>query len=101
MEQQFRAAGFRVTSDLRSCKINAKIRDAQLELIPYMLIVGGRDQEQGTVSIRDRLAGDLGAFSVPQALEKFRTEVAQRTIRQVNKTQFQAYDQHGSANFEY
>ncbi len=49
VEERFRAAGFRVTGDYRAEKLGAKIRDAQLELIPYMLVVGPRDRQQGTV----------------------------------------------------
>ncbi|MFO0884660.1 MAG: threonine--tRNA ligase [Pirellulales bacterium] len=81
IEQKLRAAGIRVTADYRSEKLGAKIRDAQLELIPYMLVVGPRDVEQGTVSLRDRLEGDLGAQSVDACIEKLLTEVAERTVR--------------------
>ena len=57
------AAGFRVDVDYRNEKIGRKIRDAQLEKIPYMVVVGDRDMETGTVSPRHRAAGDLGAMS--------------------------------------
>ncbi|MFW6125225.1 MAG: His/Gly/Thr/Pro-type tRNA ligase C-terminal domain-containing protein, partial [Pirellulales bacterium] len=60
----------------------AKIRDAQLELVPYMLIVGGREEEAGTVAVRDRIDGDLGPMPLEKALEKFRREVEARSIRQ-------------------
>ena len=83
VETEFRAAGFRVTGDYRSEKMQARIRDAQLELIPYMLIVGGKDEQAGTVSVRDRIDGDLGAVPLAEAIEKFRKEVADRTVRQV------------------
>ena len=56
--------GFRVTVDYRNEKIGRKIRDAQLEKIPYMLVVGDRDMENGTVSPRHRADGDLGAMSM-------------------------------------
>src|SRR4029453_12829486 len=49
VEKQLKAAGFRATAELRSSKINGKVRDAQLELIPYMLVVGREEAEQGTV----------------------------------------------------
>ena len=61
-----RALGFRVTVDDRNEKIGKKIRDAQMEKIPYMLIVGDRDVENGTVSPRHRADGDLGAMSMEQ-----------------------------------
>src|SRR4029078_7579116 len=52
VEEQLRLAGFRVTGDYRPEKIGSKIRDAQLELIPYMLVLGGREQEGGGVGAR-------------------------------------------------
>ncbi|MDE7010672.1 MAG: threonine--tRNA ligase, partial [Oscillospiraceae bacterium] len=56
--------GFRVEVDYRNEKIGKKIREAQLEKIPYMLVVGDRDMEAGTVSVRHRAEGDLGAMSL-------------------------------------
>ena len=94
--QQCRDAGFRVTTDLRSAKVNAKIRDAQLELIPYMLVVGGRDQEAGTVAVRDRLEGDLGAIPVAEAIARLKAEVDERRIRKVAEPSFSGFDS-GSA----
>ena len=61
-----KALGFRVTVDDRNEKIGKKIRDAQMEKIPYMLIVGDRDVENGTVSPRHRADGDLGAMPMEQ-----------------------------------
>ena len=61
-----RALGFRITVDDRNEKIGKKIRDAQMEKIPYMLIVGDRDVENGTVSPRHRADGDLGAMPMEQ-----------------------------------
>ncbi len=58
---ELRAAGFRVDVDARREKMQAKIRDAQTQQVPYMLVVGDRDREAGTVSIRERREGDLGA----------------------------------------
>lgn len=101
IEAKFRTAGFRITSDLRGAKINAKVRDAQVELIPYMLIVGGRDVDNGTVSIRDRIDGDLGAMPVDEALAKLQQEVAERRIRQVVETKIQQFDEGAEAANEY
>ncbi|MEC9096289.1 MAG: threonine--tRNA ligase [Planctomycetota bacterium] len=81
VESQLREAGMRVSGDYRAEKIGAKIRDAQLELIPYMLIVGGREMENGEVSIRDRIDGDLGALPVADALAKFQNEIENRVVR--------------------
>jgi threonyl-tRNA synthetase len=83
VEQEFRRAGFRTTVDLRSEKIGHKIRDAQLELIPYMLVVGQREAEERKVALRDRIDGDLGSMTVPEAIEKLAEEVRERRIRQV------------------
>ncbi|HEY2839275.1 MAG TPA: threonine--tRNA ligase, partial [Pirellulales bacterium] len=85
VEQQLRAAGLRVSGDYRAEKLGAKIRDAQLKLIPYMLVVGERDAAEGNVSVRDRLEGDLGAMPLAAAIEKLQKEVAEKTIRQVAK----------------
>ena len=57
-------AGFRVEVDYRNEKIGRKIRDAQMEKVPYMVVVGDRDMENGTVSPRHRADGDLGAMSM-------------------------------------
>ncbi|HEY4313790.1 MAG TPA: threonine--tRNA ligase [Pirellulales bacterium] len=86
VESQLRQGSLRVTGDYRAEKLGAKIRDAQLKLIPYMLVVGERDAAEGTVSVRDRLTGDLGAMPLAAAIDKFRQEVAEKTIRQVVKT---------------
>ena len=83
VEQQFRDAGFRVSGDYRGQKLGAKIREAQLELIPYMMVVGEKDAQNGTVTVRDRLDGDLGAMPTDGALAKLREEVLAKTVRQV------------------
>jgi len=82
VEQRLREAGLRVTGDYRPEKLGAKIRDAQLEKIPYMVVVGGRDMENGMVSVRDRIDGDLGGMPIEDAVNKFRGEIAARTVRQ-------------------
>ncbi len=64
--KKLEAQGFRVEVDYRNEKIGKKIREAQLEKVPYMLVVGDRDMEAGTVSIRHRSEGDLGAMSLEQ-----------------------------------
>jgi threonyl-tRNA synthetase len=63
---------FRVTSDLRGEKIGAKIRDAQLKKIPFMLVVGEREAASQTVAVRDRLKGDIGAVPVAEFGERLR-----------------------------
>jgi threonyl-tRNA synthetase len=83
VEEKFRAAGFRVSGDYRGQKLGAKIREAQLELIPYMVVVGEKDAQNGTVTLRDRIDGDLGAMPLEAALSKLREEVEAKTVRQV------------------
>ena len=85
IQRQLSEAGFRVTGDYRAEKIGAKIRDAQLELIPYMFVIGGREAEEGKVSVRDRLEGDLGAMPFEAALERLQAEVKAKTLRKTAK----------------
>jgi threonyl-tRNA synthetase len=75
------AVGLRASGDYRPEKMQAKIRDAQLELIPYMFVVGAREAENGEVSVRDRLDGDLGAMPLPAAIDKLNQEINARTVR--------------------
>ncbi len=73
-------AGFRVETDMRSEKIGYKIREAQLQKIPYMLVVGDKEAESGEVSVRGRKAGDLGSMSVEAFAEKLRGEVDSKAM---------------------
>ena len=98
IEQKLRAAGMRVTGDFRAEKLGSKIRDAQLELIPYMIVVGPRDAEQGTVSLRDRIDGDLGAMTFDAVLEKLQTEVAEKRVRQVADKKATGLGERGGAH---
>lgn len=71
-------AGVRAEVDERNEKIGAKIRQAQVEKVPYMLVVGDREAEGGQVSVRSRAAGDEGAMPVDDFLSRVRTEIASR-----------------------
>ena len=71
---KLRAQDFRVHVDGRPEKMGAKIRDAQMQKIPYMLVLGGREIENGTVSVRSRAAGDLGAMPLEAFIEKMGAE---------------------------
>ncbi|MBV9124083.1 MAG: threonine--tRNA ligase, partial [Planctomycetes bacterium] len=84
VEQAFRAKGFRTSVDTRPDKIGYKIREAQLDKIPYMLVVGEKEQTAGTVAVRDRVAGDLGAQTIPEILNQLHKEVEEKRIRQVS-----------------
>ena len=73
--------GYRVEVDHRSEKIGKKIREAQLEKVPYMLVVGDRDMENQTVSPRHRTGEDLGAMSLDDFAAHLRQEVDTKAIR--------------------
>jgi threonyl-tRNA synthetase len=76
--QQLKDAGFRVHLDDRNEKLQAKIRDAQLEKIPYMLILGGKEAEAGTISVRHRSKGDLGPRPLAQFIADLNAEIDDR-----------------------
>jgi threonyl-tRNA synthetase len=80
VEQGLSRAGFRVHLDDRNEKLQAKIRDAQLQKIPYMLVIGGKEAEAGTVSVRHRSRGDLGPRPVEQFAADLKAEVDSRTV---------------------
>lgn len=101
LERKLTAAGLRVTTDARGAKVQAKIRDAQLELIPYMAVVGPKEAEAGAVALRDRIDGDLGAMPFEEMLAKLHREVAERTIRQVVKAEVPTEPAPTSASHEY
>ena len=69
---QLEEAGFRAQLDDRKEKVNLKIREAQIQKIPYMLVVGDREAEAGSVAVRHRKHGDMGAKPVPQFIEELR-----------------------------
>jgi len=69
------AAGLRVELDRRQEKIGYKIREAQLQKVPYMLVVGDREAADGTVSVRSRSGGELGARAVGQFVADAMAEV--------------------------
>ena len=74
-------AGFRVEVDHRNEKIGKKIREATLEKIPFMLVVGDRDMENGTVSVRHRSGEDLGAMSLENFSAKLKEVVDSKVIQ--------------------
>ena len=81
LRQQLEAAGLRVECDTRSEKIGYKIREAQLQKTPYMLVVGDKEQEDGTVSVRHRKDGDLGSMALQAFIHKAQAEVASKEIK--------------------
>jgi threonyl-tRNA synthetase len=75
---QLEASGLRVEVDRRSDRMNAKIRDAQLQKIPYMLVVGDREAEAGSVAVRLRSEENLGAMPVEAFIERAQQDVVER-----------------------
>ncbi|CAN5681869.1 hypothetical protein BH20ACI3_BH20ACI3_11240 [soil metagenome] len=80
VENELRANGFRVESNLRSEKIGAKIRNAQMQKVPFMLVLGDRETEQNQVAVRERLKGDIGVMSLAEFSEMARRLVAERAL---------------------
>ena len=76
VEEQLKAAGIRAEGDYRSEKLGYKIREHQLKKVPYMLVVGDRDMENGTVSVRTRGGEDLGAMTAEEFIAKALVEIA-------------------------
>jgi threonyl-tRNA synthetase len=80
VERQLADAGLRVDLDARQEKINYKIREAQLQKIPYMLVIGDREQADSAVAVRSRARGDLGARPVAAFTADALAEIAQKTV---------------------
>ena len=78
-------AGIRAEMDTRSEKIGYKIREAQTQKIPYMLVVGQKEEEEKTVSVRSRFAGDEGASSVESFIESIQKEIEEKNLRETVK----------------
>ncbi len=75
IRQRLEGEGFRVEVDARNEKTGFKVREAELQKIPYMLVVGDRDMQNGTVSVRKRSAGDQGAVSLDAFVARLREEM--------------------------
>jgi threonyl-tRNA synthetase len=70
------AQGFRVEADLRNEKVGYKIREHSMQRVPYLLVVGDRERDSGSVAVRSRNGEDLGVMSLSALLEKLQAEVA-------------------------
>ncbi len=81
VREKLAALRARVTVDNASDKIGAKIRNTQLDRVPYMLVIGQREAETGCVSVRHRDLGDLGSMPVEEFCEKFGQEIATRSLK--------------------
>lgn len=80
VEQKLIKAGFRAETDYRNEKIGYKIREAQMEKLPYMLVIGDKEMESGSVAVRSRKDGDLGTMSINDFIEKLTKEVNEKAI---------------------
>ena len=80
LAKQFADADIRVETDLRNEKIGYKIREAQLQKIPYMLIVGDKEVEQGLVAVRSRSKGDMGTVTPQEFMEMLLKEIRDKAI---------------------
>jgi threonyl-tRNA synthetase len=80
VQKQLDAAGIRATVDERSEKVNLKIRDAQLQKIPFMLVVGDREQQNGQVAVRNRKHGDQGAKPVAECIAAIRALIDSKAV---------------------
>ena len=98
---RLREQGFRVSTDLQSARMQAKIREAQLALVPYMLVVGPREAEQDAVAVRCRIDGDQGVMSFADALERLTKERDDRAIRQIAKSEVPETNTQSGETHEY
>ncbi len=80
VQRELDAAGIRASVDERNEKVNLKIREAQLQKIPYMLVVGDREQENGQVAVRNRRHGDAGAMDLPAFIAKVKSEIDSKVV---------------------
>ena len=84
---ELEAAGIRAEIDKRAEKIGYKIREAQMQKIPYMLVVGAKEEEIGVVSVRSRFAGDEGQKSLADFIAVVKEEIEKKEIREVEKAE--------------
>ena len=83
---QLEAEGLKVSVDSSGGKVQAKIRNAQLELVNYMAVVGPKEADAGHLALRDRIDGDLGSMPVAEAVARLKREIQERQVRQVVKS---------------
>ena len=84
---QLNDAGIRAELDSRAEKIGYKIREAQMQKVPYMLVVGAKEEESGLVSVRSRFEGDEGQKSIEEFIAALKEEIAQKIAREVKHSE--------------
>jgi len=80
LQQKLEVAGIRTEIDLRNEKIGFKIREAQMMKIPYMLVIGDKEAENGLVSVRARGGADLGVMNCSELMEKLHKEILEKAL---------------------
>jgi threonyl-tRNA synthetase len=80
VEQKFLNQNIRATTDLRNEKIGAKIREARLDLVPYLAVVGAKELESNTIALRSRKEGELGEIAIETVVEKLTEEIKMRQL---------------------
>lgn len=80
VEQRLLDAGLRVSTDTRSEKIGAKVREGRLDLVPYLCVVGANEEADGSVAVRARKEGDLGAMPLEAFIDRAKNEIENKTI---------------------
>ena len=91
--EKLKAAGIRAEIDTRSEKIGYKIREARLQRVPYMLILGQKEEEAGNIAVRSRFLGDEGAKDLDVFIREVREEIDGRVLREETDEQ-----QHNNSN---
>ncbi|WP_404304495.1 threonine--tRNA ligase [Neorhodopirellula lusitana] len=99
--KQLEDAGLKVSVDASDGKVQAKIRNAQLDLVNYMAVVGPKEAEAGHLALRDRIDGDLGSMPVAEAIAKLKEEIATRKVRQAVKMENVSVAESGETSHEY
>ncbi len=84
--KQLSDAGLKATVDNTGGKVQAKIRNAQLDLVNYMAVVGPKEAESGQIALRDRIEGDLGSMPIAEAIARLIKEIETREVRQAVKS---------------
>ena len=87
MADQLKANGILATVDERSEKIGYKIREARLSKLPYMLVVGQKEEEDGVVSVRSRFNGDEGQRPIADFIDDICKEIRTKEIKKINVTE--------------
>ncbi|ARF68976.1 threonine--tRNA ligase [Paenibacillus larvae subsp. pulvifaciens] len=85
MEDHLKQAGIRVAADLRNEKLGYKIRESQLEKVPFMLVVGENEKQSGSFSVRRRGEGDLGVHSADALIQMIREEIDTKKVQPISE----------------